>query len=200
MAKVKGPMHSDSAGGQFGKNMIFRSVKKGTVVTGYYKPGSAKKFTLSEAQLAQREKYGQAVEDWRALTNEEREIFNENAKPKNISGWNLYFKNYTGVTPPPEPDYTKIIVSGAATFAANGTYNRTVFNPEERAYVKSDGNQIIVYTYGDGTFFADMFDSDYHYQYITSLGEDIDLDPSLWVWYIAEFGTEPVPSTSFGTV
>jgi hypothetical protein len=113
MAKVKGPMHSDSAGGQFGKNMIFRSGKKGTVVTKYYKPGSAKKFTLSEAQIAQRTKYGEAVEAWRALTNEEREIFNENAKAQNISGWNLYFKNYFGDVPPPPPGWDFDLYNGS---------------------------------------------------------------------------------------
>jgi hypothetical protein len=139
MAKVKGPMHSDSAGGQFGKNMIFRSGKKGTVVTGYYKPGSAKKFTLSEAQLAQRQKYGEAVEAWRALTNEEREIFNENAKAQNISGWNLYFKNYSPVPPPSYPEFS----FNGHTYQINPvSLGELVWGPmdfETEAYSETDG-------------------------------------------------------------
>ena len=96
MAKIKGALHSDSAGGAFAKQMIFRHGKKGSVVTSYYKPGSARKIIISEAQLAQREFYGQAVQAWRALTVEEKAIFNKNAKAlaKPITGWNLFFKQF----------------------------------------------------------------------------------------------------------
>jgi len=43
MAKIRGPLHSDSAGGALGDNIIFRKGKNGMVATGYYKPGSANK-------------------------------------------------------------------------------------------------------------------------------------------------------------
>ncbi len=112
MAKLRGAMHSDEAAGKFGGSMIFRRGKNGPVVTGYYKPGSAKPFTLSPAQIAQREKYGQAVQAWRALTIEEKAVFNENAKAQNISGWNLYFKNYGGTPPPPPPSYPEFTYNG----------------------------------------------------------------------------------------
>jgi len=94
MAKVKGGLHSDSVGGAFGESMIFRKGKKSTTVTGYYKPGSAKKFDLSYPQLANRDKYGQIVQAWKALTTEQQEVFNENAKGTEMSGWNLFMKIY----------------------------------------------------------------------------------------------------------
>lgn len=101
MAKVKGALHSDSVGGKFAGQMIFRRGKKNITVTSFYKPGSFKKFIPSEFQLAQREKYGKAVEAWRALSPSEKDIFNGLAKisDKNISGWNLFFKQFEITSP-----------------------------------------------------------------------------------------------------
>lgn len=125
MAKVKGALHSDSAGGKFACQMIFRRGKQGAVVTKFYKPGSANPFVPSEAQLFQREKYGQAVEAWRALTSEEKAVFNEQAKSLDLSGWNLFFKQYTPTPPGPTYDF---VVSGDISPDATGGYNEDVLN------------------------------------------------------------------------
>jgi len=101
MAKIQGPLHSDSANGAFGKSMIFRKGKKGTTLARYYKPGIVNKFTPSQAQVDLRTNYGLAVEAWRALTTAEKEEFNLRAKQEGgkMSGWNLYLKEYLALNP-----------------------------------------------------------------------------------------------------
>jgi hypothetical protein len=96
MAKLKGPGHSDSASGTFGKCMTFRMTKRGAVLTGYYKPGSVNKSIASHSQLAVRLRYGQAVEAWNALTDEQKIEFNIRAQSSGraMSGWNLFMKEF----------------------------------------------------------------------------------------------------------
>ena len=76
MAKVKGPLHSDSASGAVGKNITFRHSKNGSVVTGFYFPGSFKKVSASSAQILQRTKYRLGLDLWNSLPQEEKEYWN----------------------------------------------------------------------------------------------------------------------------
>lgn len=46
----------------------------------------------TQAQQQVRQKYGQLVEQWRALTQAQKEEYNERAKSLKISGWNLFIK------------------------------------------------------------------------------------------------------------
>lgn len=45
-------------------------------------------------QQAHRQKYGEGVEAWNNLTPEQKEAYNKKAKYKNLSGYNLYLKEY----------------------------------------------------------------------------------------------------------
>lgn len=76
MAKLKGALHSDEAGGQFAGSIIYRRGKGGAVATKYYKPGSALKFLASEAQLARRASYALGMSLWNSLPSEEKEFWN----------------------------------------------------------------------------------------------------------------------------
>lgn len=76
MAKLKGACHSDSASGSFEKSMIFRTGKRGTVLTSYYKPGSARKFVISEAQILRRESYAFGMILWNFLPSIEKNYWN----------------------------------------------------------------------------------------------------------------------------
>jgi len=127
MAKLKGAMHSDEAAGKFSGSMIFRRGKNGAVVTSYYKPGSVRKTSPSSAQIAQREKYGKAVQYWRTFTDEQKAIYNQNAKVLNMSGWNLFFKNYTGSTPPPPPTYEEFTYNGY-TYQVGPEFNELIYS------------------------------------------------------------------------
>ncbi len=76
MAKLRGALHSDYAGGTLAGSMIFRQGKKGAVVCGYYKPGSVQKSLASLAQIARRESYAFGMALWNSLTGEEKEYWN----------------------------------------------------------------------------------------------------------------------------
>lgn len=76
MTKLKGALHSDYAGGTLAGSMIFRQGKKGSVVCGYYKPGSVQKSSPSLAQIARREAYALGIALWNSLTSEEKKYWN----------------------------------------------------------------------------------------------------------------------------
>jgi len=48
----------------------------------------------TEAQQANRQKYANAIVAWQNLTDEQKEIYNETARYKPYSGFNLYTKEY----------------------------------------------------------------------------------------------------------
>jgi len=48
----------------------------------------------TEAQQAHRQKYGEAVEAWRDLTDEQKLVYNKKAKGRPLSGYNLFVKEY----------------------------------------------------------------------------------------------------------
>ena len=94
MARTIGPLFSEEARKQLGKSIIFKTKAGKTFVTKYNKPGDKTSFNPSESQLEKREIYGAAIREWQALTEEQKEVFNEIVKDKNLkmSGWNYYYQ------------------------------------------------------------------------------------------------------------
>ncbi len=48
----------------------------------------------TESQQANRQKYADGIIAWQGLTNIQKEVYNERAKYKNFSGYNLFLKEY----------------------------------------------------------------------------------------------------------
>ena len=73
---------------------IFRkdgtTAKGGTYLEPYYIPYDPK----SEDQLARRGVFGDGVDAWHALTDNERAEYNEKAKGKHRSGFNAFLRQY----------------------------------------------------------------------------------------------------------
>jgi hypothetical protein len=61
-----------------------------TIKMKFYKPRNPK----TPAQMAQREKMRLAVPAWRNLTSEEKRVYNLRAGSKNMSGYNLFLKQF----------------------------------------------------------------------------------------------------------
>lgn len=94
MAKLKGPLHSEKASKQLGHNLIFKTYGNRSILTRYNKPGGTKPFKKSTDQTQMRTTYGEAVEAWRNLSNNEKQAYNDQAKSKPYSGYNLFMKEY----------------------------------------------------------------------------------------------------------
>lgn len=90
MVKVVGPLMSQSASGTIGKDLEYRKTKHGPVVTRQHYPGSINPSHPSTAQLEQREKYSDVASRWKLIPLLERDDYNNRAKAKKITGWNLY--------------------------------------------------------------------------------------------------------------
>lgn len=102
MAKVRGPLFSLDARGQFGDALLFRG---GTHRTHVYQPANRSRINQQPASTQQatvRQRFGEAVAAWRALAAPERAEWNTRAlgTGRNVNGWNLFLKQY-GVVPPP---------------------------------------------------------------------------------------------------
>ena len=117
MAKVKGPLFSLNASGSVGDLMTFSARISGPQVR-YQKK---QKDVITGARTEQREFFKEAVEAWNALSEEEKEEYNERAKPLALTGYNLFISEYEAA---PSKEY-HIYVGGAIT--------QTV-----RKYLKSD--------------------------------------------------------------
>lgn len=48
----------------------------------------------TEAQQANRQKYANGVSAWQGLTDEQKDVYNEKAKGKRMSGYNLFLSEY----------------------------------------------------------------------------------------------------------
>lgn len=95
MAKVNGPLHSQSASGSIGQAVTFRKSPHGTVALKHSFPGSRESFTPSGAQLLQRLFYGQMVEAWHNLTPEAKAVYTEAGHKVSLNGWQ-YFVSVAG--------------------------------------------------------------------------------------------------------
>ena len=82
----------------FGDLFLFSGIYRTDNVTGktkyYREPYYITKNPRYENQQAHRQKYGKAVEAWKDLTKEEKDVYNKRAKGKRYSGWNLFYKEY----------------------------------------------------------------------------------------------------------
>ena len=112
MVKLIGPLHSDRASKQIGKNLIFKTKQNRSFATSYSKPGQKKKFDASPAQLDKRMLYNLIIACWQCKTDNQRAIFNDEVKSKNLqmSGWNLFYQK--AITDP----YTYMGLAGYWSF------------------------------------------------------------------------------------
>lgn len=105
MAKVRGPLFSFDARGQFGDAFMFRG---GTQRTHVYQPANRRKINQgqpSARQILVRQQFGEAVTGWRSLTDPEREAWDARALAlgRNVNGWNLYLKAWAAAAAAAKP-------------------------------------------------------------------------------------------------
>lgn len=94
MAKLTGPLMSLKAGGAISKAIIFRERAGVSYASKFYQLGGLAGRSATASQQAVRERYGEAVGAWRLLTVPEQAEYNERAISLNISGYNLFIKEY----------------------------------------------------------------------------------------------------------
>lgn len=101
MAKVKGPLFSLAATGEF-RGMEFRTGNGETTVA------APREITAPRrpAQVAQSNRFKIATSAWRELDTAEKDLWKTSAAPLSISGYNLYVSEYINqnVTPPGQPN------------------------------------------------------------------------------------------------
>ena len=110
MAKIGAPLMSIDARGNIAKGMLqFRGGLQGVHA---YRPTPIdhKKNPASPAQAQQRNLYRQALNQWRDLSEIEREEWGQvaAAHPEPMSGWNLYIRHFM--------EYQLYIPENAATW------------------------------------------------------------------------------------
>jgi len=94
MVKITGPLHSDHASKQLGKNVIFKTYGNRHFVTNYNKPASVKPFTPSPNQYNQRMLYNLIIARWQTLTDNQKAVYNDETREKGLqmSGWNYFLR------------------------------------------------------------------------------------------------------------
>ena len=105
MARVRFPLMSGDARGQFGADLLFRGGTGGTRV---YRPADRTKInqaTPSAGQTAVRDRWNAALTAWRALAPSERETWNRTAETdrRAVNGWNLFLADFpkaSNIEPP----------------------------------------------------------------------------------------------------
>ncbi len=90
MAKVIAPLFGFSARGKLDKSLIYSSWKGINYVKKYVTPANPK----TPAQVAHRNLFSQAVSSWKSLADDEKSAWNNAAKGKPLSGFNLYVQSY----------------------------------------------------------------------------------------------------------
>lgn len=94
MVRLKGPLYSQKASKQLGHELIYKTYGNRSFLTKYNKPGGVKPFTKSSTQTQMRIIYGEAVEAYQSLSDNEKKAYQEKAKGKTCSGWNIFLKEY----------------------------------------------------------------------------------------------------------
>ena len=92
--KIEGPLFSQKASKQLGHLLTYKNYGKRNILTKYSKPGDVKPFTKSASQSQMRTIYGEAVEAWRNLPENEKNQYRIIAKSKKYSGYNIFMKEY----------------------------------------------------------------------------------------------------------
>ena len=92
MARVTSPLHSASASGQIGKDIVFSHWKQTDYARQYVGTNSSD----TTAQQVQRGYFKSAVQAWEAETNTVQTAWDTyvDSKNLNMSGFNLYCKKY----------------------------------------------------------------------------------------------------------
>ena len=94
MVRLHGPLFSQSASKQLGKSLVYKTKGGKGFLTSYSRPSSKRKTEPSSLQEEKRTIYGEAVEAWQALADNSKSVYNENAKGKHYSGFNLFMKEW----------------------------------------------------------------------------------------------------------
>ena len=89
MAKLWGPLFSLSAHGKLGA-LIYECGRYGQYVKGL----TPQRYKPSEAQLVLNVTFGITAENWHALTDQQKETYNVNARGTKMTGFNLYIKQH----------------------------------------------------------------------------------------------------------
>jgi len=83
---------------KFANILLLSGIYRTDNVTGktkiYREPFYITKNPRTVPQQAHRQEYGEAVESWRLLTNEQKQVYNKRAVGKRCSGWNIFYKEY----------------------------------------------------------------------------------------------------------
>lgn len=116
MAKVRGPLFSLDARGQFGDALLFRG---GTRRTHVYQPADRSRINQQPASAKQapvRARFGEAVAAWRALTAPERAAWDAQAlgSSRNVNGWNLFLKAWAATANASQPQPLRFLPGPAA--------------------------------------------------------------------------------------
>ena len=90
MVKVKGPLFSLTASGKIAERLVFSVRSSGQQVRFQKK----QKDVLTASRLTQRGAYLQGVNAWKILTDNEKMEWITEAKPIQMTGYNLYMQNY----------------------------------------------------------------------------------------------------------
>ncbi len=101
MAKVTGPLFSDSASGNLRKTIVYTRSKNKEIVKGNrlkkndtYSFDIKKYDTQTSKQLAVREEFKNALQSWKELTEEQKNEVKEKARMLGLSGTALYIREY----------------------------------------------------------------------------------------------------------
>lgn len=89
MAKCINPLFSLSAHGKFG-GLIYQGGMYGPIAAVF----TPQRHKPTEEQIKLNYAFGVTADNWRSLTDEEKEVYNENARGQKMSGFNLYMKTH----------------------------------------------------------------------------------------------------------
>jgi len=94
MVRVKAPLMSMSAQKQLGHSLIYKQKGSRSIVTAYNKPGGKNPSPASPTQLNKRMIYNLIIARWQTFTGEEKAVYNDLVKAKNLnmSGWNYFYQ------------------------------------------------------------------------------------------------------------
>lgn len=94
MAKLTGPLFSQKASKQLGKNLIYKTKGQKGFVTGYNKPGGKISFDPSPAQINKRMLYNLIIACWQCKTSNQKKVFDDIVTKLNLkmSGWNYFYR------------------------------------------------------------------------------------------------------------
>lgn len=97
MVKVVGPIFSSTAKGNMERILVYTRTKGINIVKRFIKSLDRK----TERKLLIREVYKNGCSAWNSLTPTEKEEYEEKSKTKNITGFNLFMREYLKENIPP---------------------------------------------------------------------------------------------------